>query len=138
MKKLEDLKKLENKKYSPKEALAYYVFAFEKSEGDNDFKNKVKVLIKVLLENTNTKEVLENIDSNLLTEIKNYWQMTVDQLFSYGYIMFYNFSIRKQNVTLKDIQEEFVYLMKLYSPSNAEEFVENQIIKEESYKKSSV
>ena len=64
--------------------------------------------------------------------------MTVDQLFYYGYIMFYNFSIRKQNVTLKDIQEEFVYLMKLYSPSNAEEFVENQIIKEESYKKSSV
>ena len=41
--------------------------------------------------------------------------------------MFYNLTFAGQSFTDKDILEEFIFIMRLYSHNSAEEFVERQM-----------
>lgn len=128
MRKIEDLKKIENKRYSVKQALAYYIVSFNNSE-EKDFESLMKKLIEVLLDMPNENKVLEQINSELLVEIKNYWTLTLDQLTAYGCIVFHNLAFKNQQFSEKDILQEFIYTMRLHSPSNAEEFVNEKLKK---------
>ena len=49
MRKIEDLKNIENKKYSVKQALAYYIVSFNKSK-EKDFESLMKKLIEILID----------------------------------------------------------------------------------------
>lgn len=126
MRKIEDLKKIENKKYSVKQALAYYIVSFNKVK-EKEFESIIKNLIETLIDMPDENKVLEQIDTDLLAEVENYWTLTVDQVVSYAYIMFYNLTFAGQSFIDKDILEEFIFIMRLYSPNSAEEFVERQM-----------
>lgn len=126
MRKIEDLKKIENKRYSVKQALAYYIVSF-KSAKEKDFESIMKKLIETLIDMPDENKVLEQTRVDLIVEIKNYWSLTVDQVVSYAHILFYNLTFAGQKFTKKDILSEFIFVMRLYSPNNAEEFVERQM-----------
>lgn len=126
MRKIEDLKKIENKKYSVKQALAYYIVSFNKVK-EKEFESIIKNLIETLIDMPDENKVLEQIDTDLLAEVENYWTLTVDQVVSYAYIMFYNLTFAGQSFIDKDILGEFIFIMRLYSPNSAEEFVERQM-----------
>lgn len=126
MRKIEDLKKIENKRYSVKQALAYYIVSFNNSK-KKDFESIMKMLIENLIDMPDENKVLEQTKSDLIVKITKYWSLTVDQVVSYAHILFYNLTFAEQKFTEKDILSEFTFVMRLYSPSNAEEFVERQI-----------
>lgn len=128
MRKFEDLRKIENKKYTVKQALAYYIVSFNNSK-ENDFENLMKKLIEVLIDMPNENKILEQINAELLVEIKNYWTLTLDQVTAYGCIIFHNLSFKNQEFSENDILQEFIYTMRLHSPSNAEDFVNEKLKK---------
>lgn len=123
MRKIEDLKKIENKKYSVKQALAYYIVSFNKVE-EKEFENLMKKLIETLIDMPDENKVLEQVNTELLVKIENYWTLTLDQVTAYGCIVFHKLAFVKQQFSENEILQEFIYAMRLYSPNNAEDLVD--------------
>lgn len=120
MKNFEDLKIIENKKYSPKEALAYFVVSARNVMNKN-LENHITSLKEELLKNTNNKQILENLNSDSLERIINYWSLSVSEVLAYGYIVFNNLLFEDKELTEKGIADMFIYVMRIYSPSNVME-----------------
>lgn len=123
MKKIEELKNIENKKYSVKQALAYYIVSFNDVK-EKEFESLMKKLIETLIDIPDANKVLEQINTELLVKIENYWTLTLDQLTAYGCIVFHKLAFVKQQFSEIEILQEFIYAMRLYSPNNAEDLVD--------------
>lgn len=126
-----DLEKIKNNKYSVKGAFAYYILGFYSCKKENVDDIIVSILEK-LIEIKKENIVLSKIDSSLLDEIKNYWSLSIEQLISYACIIFNNLMFTKtkiKDIKEKDILDEFIYVMRIYSPDNAKKYVENKYIK---------
>ncbi len=111
------------KKYSPKENLAFIIVASENSIF-KEFNVLIKQLETLLEKNKNTDEILDKIDNELITKIKNYWQLEKSQVIAYGYLVFNQFKVSKEKMTAENITTAYIYQMRLYSPDNAVEFVQ--------------
>ena len=117
-----EYKQIKNKRYSPKEVLAHFII----SNGDvvnKEFKSMVASLENTFIKNINNKTILEKVDITLLKKIENYWSLSIGQAMAYGMIVFFNLGFENKEFTEKEITDMFVYVMKLYSPDNAVEFV---------------
>lgn len=123
MRKIEELKNIENKKYSVKQALAYYIVSFNEVK-DKEFESLMKKLIETLIDIPDANKVLEQINTELLVKIENYWTLTLDQVTAYGCIVFHKLAFVKQQFSENEILQEFIYAMRLYSPNNAEDLVD--------------
>ena len=123
MRKIEELKEIENKKYSVKQALAYYIVSFNEVK-DKEFESLMKKLIETLIDIPDANKVLEQINTELLVKIENYWTLTLDQVTAYGCIVFHKLAFVKQQFSEIEILQEFIYAMRLYSPNNAEDLVD--------------
>ena len=123
MRKIEELKEIENKKYSVKQALAYYIVSFNEVK-DKEFESLMKKLIETLIDIPDANKVLEQINTELLVKIENYWNLTLDQVTAYGCIVFHKLAFVKQQFSEIEILQEFIYAMRLYSPNNAEDLVD--------------
>lgn len=123
MRKIEELKNIENKKYSVKQALAYYIVSFNEVK-EKEFENLMKKLIETLIDIPDANKVLEQINTELLVKIENYWTLTLDQVTAYGCIVFHKLAFVKQQFSENEILQEFIYAMRLYSPNNAEDLVD--------------
>lgn len=123
MRKIEELKNIENKKYSVKQALAYYIVSFNEVK-DKEFESLMKKLIETLIDIPDANKVLEQINTELLVKIENYWTLTLDQVTAYGCIVFHKLAFVKQQFSEIEILQEFIYAMRLYSPNNAEDLVD--------------
>lgn len=123
MRKIEDLKNIENKKYSVKQALAYYIVSFNEVK-EKKFESLMKKLIETLIDVPDANKVLEQINTELLVKIENYWTLTLDQVTAYGCIVFHKLAFVKQQFSEYEILQEFIYAMRLYSPNNAEDLVD--------------
>ena len=123
MRKIEKLKNIENKKYSVKQALAYYIVSFNEVK-DKEFESLMKKLIETLIDIPDANKVLEQINTELLVKIENYWTLTLDQVTAYGCIVFHKLAFVKQQFSENEILQEFIYAMRLYSPNNAEDLVD--------------
>lgn len=125
---LNEYKQIKNKRYSPKEVLAHFII----SNGDvvnKEFKSMVASLENTFIKNINNKTILEKVDITLLKKIENYWSLSIGQAMAYGMIMFYNLGFENKEFNEKEITDMFVYVMRLYSPSNAVEFVREKFKK---------
>lgn len=67
------------------------------------------------------------LEEKKLEEIKNYWSLSLGQVVAYAYIIYNNLTFTEREITNEEILSEFVYTMRIYSPDNAIEFVNNQI-----------
>lgn len=123
MRKFENLKNIENKKYSVKQALAYYIVSFNEVK-EKEFESLMKKLIETLIDIPDANKVLEQINTELLVKIENYWTLTLDQVTAYGCIVFHKLAFVKQQFSENEILQEFIYAMRLYSPNNAEDLVD--------------
>ena len=123
MRKIEKLKNIENKKYSVKQALAYYIVSFNEVK-EKEFESLMKKLIETLIDIPDANKVLEQINTELLVKIENYWTLTLDQVTAYGCIVFHKLAFVKQQFSENEILQEFIYAMRLYSPNNAEYLVD--------------
>ena len=126
--KFNEYKQIKNKRYSPKEVLAHFII----SNGDvvnKEFKSMVASLENTFIKNINNKTILEKVDITLLKKIENYWSLSIGQAMAYGMIVFYNLGFENKEFNEKEITDMFVYVMRLYSPSNAVEFVREKFKK---------
>ena len=121
-----EYKQINNKRYSPKEALAHYVVVSKEVIGESG-KNLVEKLTNIFMENINNRAILEKVDVKSLGKIKNYWSLTIGQAVAYGYIVFSNLKFEDKNFTQDEITDMFIYVMQMYSPDNAVEFVEDKL-----------
>lgn len=110
-------------KYSPKEALALMIMANE-NVSFKELDNLVLSLEQISLVKKSKTEILENMDSELITKIENYWELKKSQVIAYAYLVFNHFKVSSENLNAKNITDNFIYQMRLYSPDNAVEFVE--------------
>ncbi len=83
----------------------------------------VSSLENTFIKNINNRTILEKVDITLLKKIENYWSLSIGQAMAYGMIVFFNLGFENKEFTEKEITDMFVYVMKLYSPDNAVEFV---------------
>lgn len=124
---MKEISKIENERYSVKQAISYYIISYRNTEKKTDFKSIMSELLIKLLEIPEQDEVLVQVNIDILEKIKAYWTLNLDQVVSYAYIVFHNLTFTSQTFTENEIVSECKYVMQLYSPNNAEEFVERQI-----------
>lgn len=120
--KRENIKELEKARYSPKEALVYFTLGYFNTKS-NDVDKIVKNVVEQMMIVNKTK-VLEKFNSRLLCYILNSWQLSFTEVIAYAYIVFSNLKTINRPINMLHIVNEFNVVMRLYSPSNAEEFVE--------------
>lgn len=125
MSKKEEINKLMNKKYTVKQAVAYFIESYVNVEEKLNFKKIMNKLILTLIQ-IDEKGIVETIK---VPEIDYYWTITVEQLISYAYIIFEKLTNTKRKIDIRDIIEEFKSTIKLYSPNNAEEYVNRELEK---------
>ena len=122
--KINNFEKMKNISYSPKQALAYLI-ASSKNISNPTYDKCISSFESELLGNKNPIKEMEKVDILLIKEIKNYWILTIRQVVSYACIVFYNLQFENKQITEKSILDEFIYIMQIYSPDNAEAFVFN-------------
>ncbi len=125
---MKKLKEIINRKYTPKEALAYFVISTGKST-NTEVDKLVDILIKELIQNNNRKDLMDKLEVKSIEKIINYWNLSIEQVIAYGYIVFNNIIFEGNSLTEEKITDMFVYVMRLHSPDNAVEFVDNKLEK---------
>lgn len=116
------------RKYTPKEALAYFVISANKTT-DTNVDKLVDALIKELIQNNDRKKLMDKLKLDTIEKIINYWNLSMEQVIAYSHIVFNNIIFEEKPLTEEKITDMFVYVMRLYSPDNAVEFVNNKITK---------
>ncbi len=69
---------------------------------------------------------MERVDSVYYEKIINYWNLSIDQVMSYSYIVYNNLLFENKEFFYENITDMFAYVMRFYSPDNAEEFVKEK------------
>lgn len=110
------------RKYSPKENLALIIKA-SKFENTKDFLDLVFKLKQLLEENTNSNEILDEINADMLHEVKNYWSLKKSQVLAYGFLVFDFCTSSSDDITPESLTVVYNMYMKLYAPDNAVEYV---------------
>ena len=125
---LSEFEKIKNMKYSPKEALAYFVITTKYSQEKN-INSLITMLKEELVGNTNKSNLIDRIKWTSIQRITNYWSLSIEQVIAYGYIVFNSLIFEEKNFTEEQITDMFIYVMRLYSPDNAVEFATNKLKK---------
>lgn len=126
MNKKEELEKLASKKYTVKQAIAYYITSYVDAKNKVDLKELINSLMHKIMR-IDEKKILEMINKEKISNIDYQWILTAEQVLAYGYIIFNNVAMARQIIKPNDIKKEFENTAKLYSPNNAEEFVERNL-----------
>lgn len=126
MNKKEKIEKLASKKYTVKQAIAYYVISYIDTENKLNLRELISNLMNKIIR-IDEKKILEMREAKIIEKTKYQWILTADQVLSYGYIIFNNLAMARQTIRPKDITKEFESVVKLYSPNNAEEFLEKEL-----------
>lgn len=122
---LNEYKQIKNRRYSPKEVLAHLVVSAGNITNKN-FESLIVALEQEFIKNVANNKILEKISIKSLEKIKNYWSLSIGQAIAYGNIVFYNLMFENKEISEDEITDMFVYVMKLYSPDNAVEFVKTK------------
>ena len=116
------LEKLLNEIYSAKQMVSYFIIGFKDTENKNEFEEIMKNVTTAIV-NIDKNKLLNLVDSVFIEEIDLYWNLTVEQMLSYAYIVFNNLMRANRIIEIKDIVSQFLVVAKLYSPDNAVEYV---------------
>ena len=119
--KLNEFEKIKNMKYSPKEALAYFILTIKYSQEKN-INSLVATLKEELVGNTNKSNLIDRVKWTSIQRITNYWSLSIEQVIAYGYVVFNSLIFEEKNFTEEQVTDMFIYVMRLYSPDNAVEF----------------
>ena len=126
--KLNEFEKIKNMKYSPKEALAYFIITIKYSQEKN-INSLVATLKEELVGNTNKSNLIDRVKWTSIQRITNYWSLSIEQVIAYGYVVFNSLIFEEKNFTEEQVTDMFIYVMRLYSPDNAVEFATNKLKK---------
>lgn len=120
-----EIEKLLDKKYSVKQAIAYFLIGFSDSENKLEMKDILSSIVDKFVKIDNTK-VLEMINKEFIVSIDYGWTLNIEQALCYCYLIFEALTKSKQTIKSEDIVNEFLVMAKLYSPDNTIECVNNK------------
>lgn len=118
------IEKLLNERYSVKQMIAYFIVGYLKAEDKEELKEVLNSISSQIIK-INKTEILKMISVKYIEDIDVYWRLSAEQMLCYAYIVFGNLMKANQKIQIQDIKNEFIALAKIYSPSNAIEYVEN-------------
>lgn len=107
---------LQNREYTTKQALGYYILAFK--EIKNNDNNKVTNYLKAIIykiEDIELSNILNMIDTSLISDFPFYHSMDIEEVLSYAIVVFNNLIDFVEQFTEKDIVAELRTIMMLYS-----------------------
>jgi len=111
--------KIQNKdiEYTTKEMLVYFLKAYKnaKQNNNNPILNDYIRGIIMAVENSNKKEILKDVETNLIAKFPFAHILNNEELMSYGLLVFYMLLKSNKEITEKDIVEQTEVEMKLYS-----------------------
>ena len=113
--------KLLYERYSVKQMIGYFIVGYDNTTDKNDF-NKILDNITRAIVSVNKSKILDIIDAKFIENIESYWNLTIEQVLCYGYIVFEYLMNSTQKIKSKDIVNEFNIIAKIYSPDNAVEY----------------
>lgn len=119
------LEKLLHERYSVKQMIGYFIIGFKETENKDKFEEIINNVTTVVV-NIDKNKLVDLVNAEVIEKIDLYWNLTVEQMLSYSYIVFTNLMKFNRNIELKDIASEFLVVAKLYSPDNAVEYVRNK------------
>lgn len=123
--KKEDFNKIANQRYSVKEAFAYFIAGFRTIK-DGDYRDVLIEVVQKLIDIPNKSVVLEQLNGYGLNKIKNSWSLELEQVMAYAFIVFDILVKTGQKFCENDILSMFICMMRLYSPTNAVDFIDNK------------
>lgn len=118
------VQKLISERYSVKQMIAYFIVGYLNTEDKEEFKNILNSISSQIIKIDKT-EILKMIRVKYIEDIDIYWRLTAEQMLCYAYIVFESLMKENRKIRIQDIKNEFIVLSKLYSPSNAVEYVKN-------------
>lgn len=119
------LEKLLHERYSVKQMIGYFIIGFKETENKDKFEEIINNVTTVVV-NIDKNKLVDLVNTEVIEKVDLYWNLTVEQMLSYAYIVFTNLMKFNRNIELKDITSEFLVVAKLYSPDNAVEYVRNK------------
>lgn len=122
------IEKLVNERYSVKQMIAYFIVGYLNAKNKGEFKEILNSILSQII-NVNKTEILKMISAKHIVDIDICWKLNAEQMLCYAYIIFENLMKANQKIQIQDIKNEFIVLAKIYSPSNAVEYVENNKLK---------
>ncbi len=114
--------KLVNERYSIKQMIGYFIIGYNNTKDKENFNKILENIITTIIK-VNKNKILDKIDVKLIENIEIYWNLTIEQVLCYGYIVFEYLMNSTQRISIKDIVNEFNIISKIYSPDNAIEYV---------------
>ena len=123
--KKEDFNKIINQRYSVKEAFAYFIAGFRNIK-DGNYREVFIEVVQKLIDTPKKDEILEQLNGFGLNRIKNSWNLDLEQVMAYAFIVFEILVGTGQNFCEDDILLMFIFIMRLYSPNNAIDFVNDK------------
>ncbi len=114
--------KLVNERYSVKQMIGYFIIGYNDTTDKENFNKILENIITTIIK-VNKNKILDKIDVKLIENIEIYWNLTIEQVLCYGYIVFEYLMNSTQKISIKDIVNEFNIISKIYSPDNAIEYV---------------
>ena len=124
------LEKLLHERYSVKQMISYFIVGFRESTNKNKI-DEIMTSITTIVVNIDKNKIVDLIDIKYIEKIDLYWNLTVEQVLSYAYIVFNILMKSNTNIELKDIISEFLIVVKLYSPDNAVDKVKKKMAERE-------
>lgn len=124
---LKEFEKIKNSRYSPKETLAYLIVSTKNIDNKN-IEKLITLLKEELVKSINKSILIDKIKLSSIEKVINYWSLSIEQVIAYGYIVFHNLLFEEKPFTEEMITDMFVYVMRLYSPDNAVQFVSEKFI----------
>ena len=102
-----------------------FIIGFKETENKDKFEEIINNVTTVVV-NIDKNKLVDLVNTEVIEKVDLYWNLTVEQMLSYAYIVFTNLMKFNRNIELKDITSEFLVVAKLYSPDNAVEYVRNK------------
>ena len=102
--------------------IGYFIIGYNDTTDKENFNKILENIITTIIK-VNKNKILDKIDVKLIENIEIYWNLTIEQVLCYGYIVFEYLMNSTQKISIKDIVNEFNIISKIYSPDNAIEYV---------------
>lgn len=126
MNKINVVNYIDNKRYSVKEAIAYYKLTFDEIR---NIKRKISLyefesyLKCNFILHQFTENILDFAECDNIAMCEFYWDITIRDIIAYGDMLYMKLYLKKDVVTEIDIANELNIIMRLYSPQNVVETI---------------
>lgn len=127
--------RLMNKKFTIKEMLSYFYVSYKKCKNKMNIADILATLTVELMDTEET-EIVELVDKTTFNNVDLQWTLFTNEVYAYAFVMFDSCIMYKQEMNLEKLGEIFLDVARVYSPSNAIEYMQTKLKEDTNYNNS--